>query len=286
VFIVGAEIGSGKLRELAVLIGVKTAAKLKSEYTLIGNELSEVEKNETIKADLLAENYIVNQLKELGFKGKIVTEETGVIEVGNSDLIAIIDPLDGSINYSLGIPWFSISIAFAQRSRGQATLKDLVAGAVVPVLDPIPISFSVDRGVYIGETKIESPPSRSFTDFMVVAFYGDDPEAMSIYSKIHAALAKKYGKIKARSLGSVALDLVYLSLRKIDLFIDARAKLRNIDLAAALGILRELNGTFKNIDGMDIDFSLEDIQPVRSLVASWSSTYLEDALDAVGDNIE
>jgi len=283
---VGAEIGSGKLRELAVLIGMKTAAKLKSEYTLIGNELSEVEKNETIKADLLAENYIVNQLKELGFKGKIVTEETGVIEVGNSDIIAIIDPLDGSINYSLGIPWFSISIAFAQRSRGQATLKDLVAGAVVPVLDPIPISFSVDRGVYIGETKIESPPARSFTDFMFIAFYGDDPEAMSIYSKIPAALAKKYGKIKARSLGSVALDLVYLSLRKIDLFIDARAKLRNIDLAAALGILRELNGTFKNIDGMDIDFSLEDIQPVRSLVASWSNTYLEDALDAVGDNIE
>uniref|UniRef100_A0A7C1I3N0 Inositol monophosphatase n=1 Tax=Fervidicoccus fontis TaxID=683846 RepID=A0A7C1I3N0_9CREN len=282
----GAEIGSGKLRELAVLIGMKTAAKLKSEYTLIGNELSEVEKNETIKADLLAENYIVNQLKELGFKGKIVTEETGVIEVGNSDIIAIIDPLDGSINYSLGIPWFSISIAFAQRSRGQATLKDLVAGAVVPVLDPIPISFSVDRGVYIGETKIESPPARSFTDFMFIAFYGDDPEAMSIYSKIPAALAKKYGKIKARSLGSVALDLVYLSLRKIDLFIDARAKLRNIDLAAALGILRELNGTFKNIDGMDIDFSLEDIQPVRSLVASWSNTYLEDALDAVGDNIE
>jgi hypothetical protein len=37
---------------------------------------------------------------------------------------------------------------------------------------------------------------------------------------------------------------------------------------------------------MDIDFSLEDIQPVRSLVASWSNTYLEDALDAVGDNIE
>jgi myo-inositol-1(or 4)-monophosphatase len=286
VFIVGAEIVCGKLRELAVLIGVKTATKLKNEYTLIGNELSEVEKNETIKADLLAENYIVNQLKELGFKGKIVTEETGVIEVGDSDLIAIIDPLDGSINYLLGIPWFSISIAFAQRSRGQATLKDLVAGAVVPVLDPIPISFSVNRGVYIGETKIESPPARSFTDFIVVVFYGDDPEAMSIYSKIHATLAKKYGKIKARSLGSVALDLVYLSLRKIDLFIDARAKLRNIDLAAALGILRELNGTFKNIDGMDIDFSLEDIQPVRSLVASWSNIYLEDALDAVGDNIE
>jgi myo-inositol-1(or 4)-monophosphatase len=286
VLIVGAEIGSGKLRELAVLIGVKTATKLKNEYTLIGNELSEVEKNETIKADLLAENYIVNQLKELGFKGKIVTEETGVIELGDSDLIAIIDPLDGSINYSLGIPWFSISIAFAQRSRGQATLKDLIAGAVVPVLDPIPISFSVDRGVYIGETKIESLSARSFTDFIVVAFYGDDPEAMSIYSKIHAVLAKKYGKIKVRSLGSVALDLVYLSLRKIDLFIDARAKLRNIDLAAALGILRELNGTFKNIDGIDIDFSLEEIQPVRSLVASWSSTYLEDALDAVGDNIE
>lgn len=282
----GAEIGSGKLRELAVLIGVKTATKLKNEYTLIGNELSEVEKNETIKADLLAENYIVNQLKELGFKGKIVTEETGVIELGDSDLIAILDPLDGSINYSLGIPWFSISIAFAQRSRGQATLKDLIAGAVIPVLDPIPISFSVDRGVYIGETKIESLSARSFTDFIVVAFYGDDPEAMNIYSKIHAVLAKKYGKIKVRSLGSVALDLVYLSLRKIDLFIDARAKLRNIDLAAALGILRELNGTFKNIDGVDIDFSLEDIQPVRSIVASWSSTYLEDALDAVGDNIE
>lgn len=282
----GVDISIGKLREIAVLIGVKTATKLKSNYTLFGSDLSEVEENETIKADIHAENYIINQLKQIGFKGKVVTEETGVIDIGDSNLIAIIDPLDGSINYSLGIPWFSISIAFAQRTGKEATLKDVVAGAVVPVLNPIPISFSKGRGVFVGETKIESPPIRPFTNLMIVAFYGDDPEAMNIYNKIHSILARKYEKIKARSLGSVALDLTYLSLRKIDLFIDARARLRNIDLAAALGILRELGGVFKNINGSDIDFSLEDLEPVKSLVASWSNTYLQDALGALGSNIE
>lgn len=275
----GITYSANKLRELAAFIGLKTASKLRSDFALLGNELSKVEINETIKADLKSENYILEQLKLAGFKGKIVTEESGVIETGDSELIAIIDPLDGSINYSLGIPWFSVSIAFAHRIRDEATFKDVIAGAVVPVINPIPISFAKNKGVYIGETLITELTNHPFNDLLVVAFYGDDPEALTTYNRIHKKLVEKHGKIKIRSLGSVALDLVYLALRRIDIFIDARAKLRNVDVTAALGILNELNGSFKNISGEVFDFSVEEIAPINSLLASWSTSYLDELIE-------
>jgi len=269
------------LRELAALVCLKTARKLRSSFSLIGGEASQVEETETIRADLEAEEYIVSQLRAAGFKGKVVTEEAGVVELGDSDLVAVVDPLDGSVNFALGIPWSSVSLAFAVRDRREATLSDVVAGAVVPVVDPLPITFMRGRGVYLGDSPLK-PLGRPFSDATVVAFYGDDPEALRIYSRIHARLAERRGRVKARSLGSVALDLVYVALRRIDLFVDARAKLRNVDVAAALGVLRELGGTFKDVEGRELNFTVEEIAPVSSLIASWSPEILSVAAEALG----
>lgn len=275
------EIGAGKLREIAVLVGLKTAAKLRRDFSLFGNELLDVKNNETIGADIEAENYIVEQLKHVGFKGKVVTEERGVIEIGDANLIAVVDPLDGSVNYSLGIPWFSVSIAFALRLKEAATFEDVVAGAVVPVLSAIPISFARGKGVFVGETKLTNVPQRTFSDHIMVAFYGDDPEGLASYSKIHSELTRRYKKVKARSLGSVALDIAYVALRRIDIFADTRAKLRNVDVAAALGILREAGGSFADIRGEELNFSVEEVVPVRSLLASWYDKYLREAIKAL-----
>ena len=60
--------------------------------------------------DKIAEDKILEILKENGIQGKVVTEEAGIVNLGDSDYTFFIDPLDGTINYSYGIPMFCTSI--------------------------------------------------------------------------------------------------------------------------------------------------------------------------------
>ena len=64
----------------------------------------------SIKMDKMAEDLIVQSLRENGIKGKIVAEETGEISLGASDYTLYIDPLDGTFNYAHGIPHYAVSI--------------------------------------------------------------------------------------------------------------------------------------------------------------------------------
>lgn len=136
------------LREISVGIS-KEVAKLLRDSNSKPAFAEKVEKGkEAIKADILAEELILDMLKEEGFAGKVITEERGILELGNEPFIAIIDPLDGSKNYARSIKWCSISIAFAE--KGGKDLRSIVAGSVHPIFWDETISFSKSEGVFVG----------------------------------------------------------------------------------------------------------------------------------------
>lgn len=62
--------------------------------------------------DKKSENFILDRLNALYPGDMIITEETGQ-HTGNSDHIWYIDPLDGTMNYAHGIPFFAVSIGYA-----------------------------------------------------------------------------------------------------------------------------------------------------------------------------
>ncbi len=188
-------------------------------------------RGETYRADLEAEEYILDALRSEGIWGRVIAEESGVHE-GPGEYTVLVDPLDGSRNYVNCIPWSSVSIAVAPRNAG--TVYEVAAGAVAPVFHGPPYSFE-PGSCYAGSTRLE--PLRVPERFLYV--YVEQPEAAHRLSEIIRGLG---GGFKVRSLGSAALEIAYVAMGRGTAFIDLRPKLRNLDVAAALGLVRECGG--------------------------------------------
>src|SRR5262245_672941 len=68
------------------------------------------------EADLAAERILIDGLGRITPDAAFVSEEQGA---SGSPGVArwIIDPLDGTVNYAAGLPWYSATIAYQERGR-------------------------------------------------------------------------------------------------------------------------------------------------------------------------
>ncbi|WP_054852973.1 inositol monophosphatase family protein [Vulcanisaeta distributa] len=83
------------------------------------------------RIDLEVEDMIIKDIEKEGLRAVISTEERGVVKVGDGDpeYAFVVDPLDGSLNFVLGIPFYSISIA-AGKYGNPLRFSDLTDGVV------------------------------------------------------------------------------------------------------------------------------------------------------------
>ena len=63
------------------------------------------------EADLAAEEIVVAGLMKLTPEASILAEERGAVGAGEHGRW-IIDPLDGTVNFASGLPWFSVTVAY------------------------------------------------------------------------------------------------------------------------------------------------------------------------------
>jgi len=248
-------LGPLELRSLAVRVAGAAAGMLR-DLACTGDYGRSVS-GETIRADLEAESFIVDMLRDEGVRYPIVSEEAGVLP-GEGDVVVLLDPLDGSKNYSNCIPWASVSIAFYS-----ADGKPL-AGAVAPVFNGPPISFAAGHGCFEGGTRLKPPKER--TRFLYV--YIEHPDAAVKLAEVVAALRGGY---KIRSLGSAALEIAYVAVGRGHAFIDLRSKLRNIDVAAALGIVMECGGSAATPAGPLESLDTNRVQSLGSIAVAGSN---------------
>jgi myo-inositol-1(or 4)-monophosphatase len=217
--------------------------------------------DDTMKIDLESEQYIIDTLRSEGISGIFIAEETGVTEYPGSHKI-IIDPLDGSRNYKRGIPWFSISIAVTPKN---GSLRDVVAGIVYPPFNIEPIGFARGKGCFRGMVK--TSPGK---DSEYVFVYVDNPEA---YQLMGEGLGKLKGKV-IRSMGSAALEIALTGIGVGYAFIDLRAKLRVVDVAAACGVVWECGGYVHMLPGIELDSPLHDVERFRMVNASLDENFI------------
>jgi myo-inositol-1(or 4)-monophosphatase len=75
-------------------------------------------------ADLRSERLIVDGLRRHFPSHSVITEETGC-DLHDSNVVWVIDPLDGTSNYASGIPWFGVLIAVMKDSVPVAAVMHL-----------------------------------------------------------------------------------------------------------------------------------------------------------------
>ncbi len=114
----------------SIIHAAKSAGKVITDH--FGNTLQTEQKSIAAdfytQADLDSEREVLKVLKKAFPKRSIFSEESGIID-RKSEYTFFVDPLDGSNNFVLGIPNFSVSIGLAMGNK-------LVAGVIhCPILN-------------------------------------------------------------------------------------------------------------------------------------------------------
>lgn len=217
----------------------KEVSKSKPQFN--GNALGKGASGDiTFPIDKMAEDIIIESFEKEGFNLNIIAEERGSKIVHGSDKTLIIDPIDGSKNAISGIPFFSTSIAIADGNL----LKSLSIGYIINLINGDEFFAERNRGAFfngqkIGAQKEEKP--------VIVAFEASNP-----YIALKDILPIFKIASRVRCYGSTALDLAYLSMGALSIFITPTPS-RIFDFSAGILIAKESEAFISNIKGENID---------------------------------
>ena len=216
--------------------------------------------DETRAIDWDVEELIIKELERAKLNALVVSEERDPLTIGNEDkleYIIVVDPLDGSLNYLVGIPYSSVSIAVA-KYKHNATLNDVELGVIQSVFTGDVYVGVKGKGVMVNGVKLMS--ERRVSQGLILGYLNDG--AYNVMFEVE----KVTGPFKFRSLGCASLDLMLVVKGEADLFVDLRSKLRVTDLAAAYVILKEAECIVTDGQGNPIDASISTLSHVPSVI--------------------
>lgn len=220
----------------------------------------------TYPIDKIAEDIIIESFEKAGFNFNVISEERGSKIVKNAEVSLIIDPIDGSKNAISGIPFFSSSIAIAEGD----TLKSLTFGYIINLINGDEFYAQRGKGSFFNGQKIKL---NSNNKSLIIAF-----EASSAYSAIKEILPLFEIANRIRCFGSTALDLAYLSLGAISIFVVPNPS-RIFDFSAGLLIAEETGAQVKNLRGENLDDLPIDFKTKSTLLVCKNEELMSLALE-------
>ncbi|MEM3269081.1 MAG: inositol monophosphatase family protein [Saccharolobus sp.] len=217
--------------------------------------------------DKKSEEYIFELFKNTGFKFRFVSEESGVVEEENYDYTAVIDPLDGSMNFVLDVPWYSVSVALYDNNGKE--MLDSIAGFVVHI--PSNTIYSYDeKSAYING-QVFKPYESSYP--IILTYF--DKEVLDKIVKIFSLL-DNFHEYKIRSLGSSSLDMILLCIGKAYMFLDLRGKIRNVDISASSNFCSRLNIIPIDLMGKKINTKIDNVYKIKEIIMSRDEKLLKN----------
>ena len=197
-----------------------------------------------LETDRLCERAIIAAIRERFPDHAILTEESGELP-GSGDCTWIVDPLDGTVNFWHGLPFFCVSIA-CYRNGGRANEGGGHAGLPgAPVVGAVFLPFSQElfvgtpgRGAFLNGRPIRVSNDERPSDVVVTVSFGKTPEMMQRMTRRLDVLLPQVRKV--RCLGAVAAELAYVAAGFLGGLVYEGIKLW--DFAAGKILLEEADG--------------------------------------------
>ena len=246
--------------------------------------------------DQVAEEKIINILKNADVLSYLVSEEVGELKLGKgtkrsvvltqelrrTDLkedeipkfIFLIDPVDGTSNAIKEIPAYAISIAVADVNQGRvATINDVELGFLYNLANGNFFEAEKGKGCKLNNEKVK--PSKVIKVNQMT---------LGGFTKTGTSEASKLvdSARRMRVLGSVVLELSYVASVKYDAGLDVRGS-RIIDIAAGKLILEEAGGIITDKYGQKINNVLS-IYEKTIVVAANNEIMHKEIIDILNNN--
>ena len=230
-------------KKIAVSAGKKHAQKFKRSHFRV-NYKSKFEP--VTQQDTQAEAYLKKQIRKKFPTHGIIGEE-GTSFKAKNDYTWYLDPLDGTINFIRGFPYFCVSVAVLKNN------KPYIGVIYNPVTKEL-FSAQLNKGAYLNGKKIKVSKISKLSDaYLSTGFrYKRGRGFTAPLKKIKNVLEKS---LVIRRTGSAALDLANVARGTFDGFFMTDTK--KWDVLAGLMIVKEAGGNFymkqkKEINDLDV----------------------------------
>lgn len=192
--------------------------------------------------DHKSEAIIIETIRSSFPDHQILTEESGH-HASNGDITWIIDPLDGTVNFAHGIPFFCVSIAAIQGS-------DILCGVIYSPMTEELFSAEKDGGAFLNGHSYKVTQQTSLLHSFLVTGFPYSVKENPQHCIEHFAHIVGMG-IPIRRLGSAALDLAYVAVGRFDGFWEVA--LQPWDMAAGALLVKEAGGIVIDYSGNDLN---------------------------------
>jgi len=202
--------------------------------------------------DVVADDAACRVLLDAGFS--VFSEESG--QRGSGELLAVVDPVDGSTNADRGIPFCCISICVLDNQ-----------GPLVSLVESLPtgVIYEATRGKGATRDGIAISPSGAV----------DASEGVIAVNGV-LTTRPRWGQV--RTLGAAALEICLVADGALDAYLQVGgAAIRPWDYLAGLQIAQEAGASVRSADGEELLIRFD--APRRPLVAATDA--LADALEAL-----
>lgn len=232
-----------KYRDVAIL-AAQEAGKIHKRYFNKGLKAKAkgVSYNLVTTADIQSEKRIVALIKRYFPEHNFLAEENRYKKT-SSPYTWVIDPLDGTSNFSCGLPIFCVSIALVKGSTP-------IVGVVYDVMRNELFCAENGLGAYLNGKKIKVTSAKILSEALLITgfYYNRGKDMRTNLEKIKKFLLRRI--IGIRRLGAAALDLCYVASGRAAGFWEFT--LSPWDFAAGALIVKEAGGRVTDRYGKDV----------------------------------
>lgn len=207
-----ADAGPDEFERLAVQLAQGAGAVVRSGRHAQGAVAAKSTQTDLVtEVDRSTERWLVERLAKYRPDDAILGEEGGGRE-GTSGVRWLLDPIDGTVNFVLGIPQFAVSVAVEVQGV-------VVAGAVCNPMSRETFHARVGGGAYLGERRLSGPRDVPLARAVVGTGFGYDAAVRHRQISAVAPLLPQIADI--RRLGAASLDLCFLAAGRLDAYFEA-----------------------------------------------------------------
>lgn len=244
----------------------KAGEILRKKFRKIGVKYTKSHELDVVtEADIAANNFIISAIKKTFPDHGIISEESAEYK-NESEYIWVIDPLDGTLNFSRGIPIFVTMLAVFRN-------KKLIMSAIY---DPVHKEMTFARkglGTTVDGKKIKASKNNKFHE----SIGGVSTVFRKEQKKLFDILVNKEKRIVAITIGSAGANGMYVARGAIDWYVNYNPKIW--DIAPSALLFSEAGYKVTNIRGESWKFGDQGIIAAEKSLHKQLAKFVKKSLE-------
>jgi myo-inositol-1(or 4)-monophosphatase len=204
------------------------------------------------EADLAAEEIVVAGLMKLAPRASILAEERGEVGGAMSDRW-IIDPLDGTVNFASGLPWFSVTAAY--ESNGE-----ILVGIVNAPKANLQGRYVRGQLASVDGVPARVKPTRALSDAVISVCLTSHFSAEAV--RRTSAIVERLASVArgVRIVVSGAFEMSQVAAGRMDGFVSIKADV--VSHATGMALIRAAGGRVSTLSGREA--RIDDLERIAT----------------------